>query len=82
LEHHAADRLREGRVAHAVHHHLGHGRLAAGGLAAGFVIDGVSQAFELARALQGVADLERGRDAGVEMEPKLARSISGPVRPL
>ncbi len=58
-------------MAHAVHHHLGHGRLAAGGLATGFVVHGVGQALELARALQGIAQLERagleqGRAADVE----------------
>ena len=68
-------------MAHAVQHHLGHGRLAAGGLAPGFIIDGLGQAFELARALQGVAQLERAGAAAVDAlaEPGLL-SLSVRVR--
>src|SRR5579859_47842 len=53
LEHHPADRLGKGGVVHPVHHHLSHGGLAAGGFAAGFIVNSLGEAIELAYALKG-----------------------------
>ena len=45
-------------MAHAVQDHLGDGGLARLGLAAGFIIDGLGQAFEIARLVQRAPQVE------------------------
>ena len=55
----AADGLGEGGVADAVQDHLGHGLHAVAAFAAGFVIDDLGQAIEIAAGVQGVGHAER-----------------------
>ena len=59
MEHDAADGAGEGRVPHAIEHHLGNGGLARHTLTAGFKINSRGQAVQIARRLQGALVLKR-----------------------
>ena len=78
LEDHAADAVREGAVTDAVEDHLGHRPHALAALAAGLVVGGLGQAFQIARGVQGAAEAERlGRQRAGQADPAQAASARG-----
>ncbi len=59
-------------MAGAVEHDLGHGLHAVAAFATGFVIDGLGQAFEITRFVEGVAEAEGATDAVGPVEVRLS----------